>query len=215
MIENTAKPDTWGDVKGYTSIREACIDVETLLNVIWISGTPSLQIAYLISLAGVLHNILTGIPAPTTSPKGQRALFRVLGKLDHAFASLLQGRDVESGEALPGFDEAGRTGKVVSGTEKVRIRSLVERTRIAVVEAFKASEFEFEDSEEAAGEGRVVDSDMDMEGELVLENGEGNEEEDDEEDDVNVNIARVYDLTMVELGDSMEEPSLGIITERR
>ncbi|MGG6497510.1 UNVERIFIED_CONTAM: hypothetical protein NY603_31765, partial [Bacteroidetes bacterium 56_B9] len=44
------KADSWGDVKGYASMKEACKEVEELLNVIWISGTPSLQVPYLISL---------------------------------------------------------------------------------------------------------------------------------------------------------------------
>ncbi|PPJ55173.1 hypothetical protein CBER1_05428 [Cercospora berteroae] len=198
------KADSWGDVKGYASMKEACKEVEELLNVIWISGTPSLQVPYLISLSLMMGNIIQAMP-PT--PK---SLFRTLGKLDHAFASLLQGRDVDTGERLPGF--VGERG--VSGTEKVRIRSLVERTRVHVVEAFKRGEFEYEEPEEE--EERDADRmDTDTDGELVLENAENDGLDDEENNDFNLQIARVYDATMVELGDSLEQPSIGLITESR
>lgn len=194
------KADTWGDVKGYESMREACKDLEQLIDVIWVSGTPGLQVPYLISLALLLGNIVQAMP-PT--PK---ALFCLIEKLDHGFAGLLQGRDVDSGERLPGF--VGERG--VSGTEKVRIRSLVERTRINVVEAFKKGEFEYEDPDEE-GNGDKMDTDTDVEGALVIEGGD----EDEADDSIDMSIARVYDRTIQELGDSLEEPSLGIITERR
>ena len=198
--------DDWGDVKGYKSMKEACKDISDLAGVVWVSGTPSLQVPYLLNLGLVLSTIVASMP-PT--PK---ALFRVIGKLDHCFASLLQGRDVETGEALPGFE--GRSLKGVSGTEKVRIRSLVERTRVSVMETFKRGEFEFEEPEEWEMEGEErMDEDTDMDGELVLE-GDGFEEDEDE-DSWDMSLARVYDRAVQELGDSLEEPSIGIITEGR
>jgi len=195
------KADSWGDVKGYGSMRAACEDVEELVGVIWVSGTPSLQTPYLINLALLLTTI---VPAMPPSPN---SLFRLLGKLDHAFASLVQGRDVDNGEQLPGFE--GRKG--VSGTEKVRIRSLVERTRITVMEAFKKGEFELAEPEE--DDQNMMNVEDDGDGELVLE---GDDLEDTDDDDSwDMQLARVYDRTIVELGDSLEEPSIGIITERR
>lgn len=189
--------DDWGDVKGYSSMKQACKDISELVSVVWISGTPSLQLPYLLNLALLLTTVVSAMP-PTP-----RSLFAVLGKLDHAFASLIQGRDVDTGEVLPGF--SGRKG--VSGTEKVRIRSLVERTRVGVVEAFKKGEFEFEEAEEVEDR---MDTDSDVEGGLVLENGD-----DDEDDSWDMQLARVYDRTIVELGGDLEEPSIGIITEGR
>lgn len=182
-------------------MKEACHDITELMGVVWVSGTPSLQVPYLISLGLLVGNVVQGMPP---SPK---ALFKLLGKLDHAFASLMQGRDIESGKRLPGF-EGGNRG-VVSGTEKVRIRSLMERTRIAVVEAFKKGEFVFEDDDDSDGD--KMDKDTDGEG-LVLE---GDDHEEELEESIDMQIARVYDRTMVELGDSLEEPSIGIITEGR
>jgi hypothetical protein len=184
-------------------MREACKDLSDLMNVVWVSGTPSLQIPYLLNIGLLLHAVVTAMPP---SP---RSLFRLLGRLDHAFASLLQGRDVETGEVLPGFEGRGR----ISGTEKVRIRSLVERTRVGAMEAFKRGEFEYEDGDEIdrrAAAGNDEDTDMD-DGLLVLE-GDGEEEVDES---WNVQLSKVYDATIVELGDSLEEPSLGVITEGR
>jgi hypothetical protein len=71
----------WDSVQGYKSMREACKDLEELLGIVWVSGTPGLQIPYLISLALLLTTIIAGMPA---NPK---QLFRVLAKLDHAFAA--------------------------------------------------------------------------------------------------------------------------------
>ncbi|CAK3943973.1 Hypothetical predicted protein [Lecanosticta acicola] len=199
------KADTWGDVKGYANMKEACRDIEELTGIVWVSGTPSLQIPYLISIGLLVGNVVESMPAMPES------LFRVLDKLDHAFASLLQGRDVDTGEALPGFTG----GRAVSGTEKVRIRSLVERTRIKVVETFKRGDFEYEEPEKEETEDEdKMDTDTDLEGALVLE-GDDADAGEDEDESFDMSIARVYDRTMVELGDSLAEPSLGIITEGR
>ena len=197
--------DVWGDVKGYSSMKEVCRDISELIGVVWVSGTPSLQVPYLINLALVLGHVVAGMP-PTP-----RALFGLLGKLDHAFASLLQGRDIDTGEPLPGF----MGGRGVSGTEKVRIRSLVERTRVAVMEAFKRAEFDFDEPDDEEVDGDKMD--MDTDGELVLEGGslDGGDAGEDEEDSWDMQLARVYDRTVVELGDSLEEPNIGMITEGR
>ena len=196
----------WDSVKGYKSMREACKDVEDLAGVVWVSGTPGLQIPYLISLALLLTTIVAGMPA---NPKH---LFRLLAKLDHAFASLLQGRDVESGERLPGFEN--RRG--VSGTEKVRIRSLIERTRRSVMESLKSREMEDPPgSDPEEGEDKMdVEDGTDDNGELILE-GDGPFASDQEEESWEMQIAKVYDRTMVELGDSLEVPNIGVLTEGR
>ena len=194
----------WDSVQGYKSMREACKDIEELMGVVWVSGTPGLQIPYLINLALVLTTIIADMPA---NPK---QLFRVLAKLDHAFASLLQGKDVESGERLPGFDN--RRG--VSGTEKVRIRSLIERTRRSVMENLKSGELDdaYESDQEGETDQSEMDVDDDLEGELILE-GDGPYAPGQEEESWEMQIAWVYDHTMVELGDSLETPNIGIITE--
>jgi len=132
----------------------------------------------------------------TAFPAAPRHMFRLLGKLDHAFASLLQQRDIETGEPLPGFS----LGKRVSTTEKVRIKSLIERARISATNAMSKGDFEEDEDEELAPKNA-------LDGELILE---GADEEDDE--DWNMQIARVYDKTLVEIGDSMDGPAIGIWT---
>ncbi|KAI4852526.1 hypothetical protein E4T45_04676 [Aureobasidium sp. EXF-8846] len=214
MIEQLNDPATekrlqqseeWNDVQGYSGFGEAAKDVDELIAVIWISGTPALQVPYLINLALLVN---TMIPAFPFAP---RQLFRLLGKLDHAFASLIVGRDVATDEILPGFN----TGRGVSGTEKVRIKSLVERTRVCVVEVLNRGEFDEDD--EYTPEPLAEDTDMD--GDLVLDDDDGPEDinVDDMEDDEDwhMQTSRVYDKTMVELGDSMEGLPIGIVTETR
>ncbi|KAI9797190.1 MAG: Ribosomal RNA-processing protein 7 [Piccolia ochrophora] len=174
------------EVRGYESLKEVGRDMERLVNVVWVSGTPSLQTPYLLSLALLLATYLPYFPpAPRTT-------FHLLHKFDLAFASLLQGHDVDSGDPLPGFE----TGKGVSMTEKVRIKSLVERTRVTVVQVMRSGEIV--EDESAASTEDVTDDDPDN-------------EDDDMNDDVGVGdaegtrwdmeIARVYDQTMVELRD--------------
>lgn len=140
------------------------------------------------------------IPAYPAAP---RPLFRILDKFDHAFASLLQGSDVETGEPLPGFSTSRRG---VSGTDKVRIKSLVERTRVYVAEAMSKGEFE-EDDESPP--------DTDIEGDLILdEPADLDVDEDGEVENWQMRVARVYDKTLVEIGDSMGGEPIGIRTEQ-
>lgn len=67
--------------------------------------------------------------------------FRLLKKLDIIFASLLLGEDVESGVPLSGFEY---TKNIVNTTEKVRIKSIAEASRIAVVE-MREKDVEYQD----------------------------------------------------------------------
>jgi Subunit 11 of the general transcription factor TFIIH len=137
------------------------------------------------------------LPAFPTAPN---STFRLLNKLDLAFASLLQGSHVETGEPLPGF--AG--GRAVSGTEKVRIKSLVDQTRICVVNVF------------GAGDGTEVDNDLDDPGDVETED-EWDDMGDDNMTDIDkqeMGIARVYDRTVVELGDVLGGTPIGIVFDQ-
>ncbi|KAK5114002.1 hypothetical protein LTR62_003125 [Meristemomyces frigidus] len=197
--------NSWAtDARGYQSMKEACTDIDDVVGVCWVSGTPSLQVPYLINLASLLSSVISGMPP---APK---SLFQCLGKLDHCFASLIQGRDIETDQQLPSF--FGQ--KVMSDTEKVRIRSLVERTRVAIVEAFKKGEFEEESGGEMQQSGDDEDVDMDTDGELVLE-GSLSRFGEEEEDSIDMQLARVYDRTIQELGGSLEGPGIGVLTEGR
>jgi hypothetical protein len=144
----------------------------------------SLQIPYLLNLATLVQQYLTGFaPSP-------RATFGLLGKLDLAFTSLLQGRDVETGEPLPGFEK----GRGMTQTEIVRLKSIVDHTRVCVVEVIGNSEM---DEDEDV---------LDIENEIDADN---------EEFDVTheVGIGKVYDKTISELGNALVGSPIGIITD--
>lgn len=173
---------------GYESFREAARDIEKVVEIVWVSGTLGLQIPYLLTLALLTVNYIPGFPAVP------RTMFRLLDKLDSAFASLIQGKDVETGEVLPGF--LNRKG--MSGTEKVRIKSLVERTRVTVVEVMSKGEYDAGMDEDAQTEDDENNDDDDM-----LDYDAGT--------DFDMEIARVYDKTLVELGDTLEGTAIGLL----
>lgn len=195
----TSNADTSEDAstRGYESFYEVAKDIEKLFDLIWVSGTPSLQVPYLLTLASMIEQYLPsfdGVPRPT---------FRLLERFDVALASLLQGRHVETGEALPGFE----TGRRVTGTEKVRMKSIVERTRGVVSEVMSKGG---EDDEESRVED-VTDYD---------ETGDEMDVDDLDEDDdgehfsgIEMSIAKVYDRTVVELGDTIGATPIGIISD--
>ncbi|KAI9660746.1 MAG: hypothetical protein M1831_003438 [Alyxoria varia] len=163
--------DGKGELKGYQSFKEVAKDVD-----------PLLDIPYFLSLAVI---VLTFMPSFAAAP---RSMLRLLNKLDMAFASLIQGKDLDTGETLSGFE----SGRRVNATEKVRMKATVERTRITVIEIMNKDEFEPENEDE--------------------DSSTGNEDPFDVEDstDVNMDVARVYDRTLVELGDTLGGPTIGI-----
>ena len=109
---------------------------------------------------------------------------------------------MESGQNLPGF-EGGR-GKL-STTEKVRIRGIVERTRLAVVEVSGRDE-------SIDGVSRIAESQTDTdEGPSMDEDDElsqGNEH-DGSHGRWEMEIARAYERTIVDLGASFDTSSIG------
>ena len=185
--DGSAEPEARREMSkedGYQSFRQVGRDIDCLLGIVWVSGTPSLQIPYLMTLALIVLNSMSGFPpAP-------RTLFRILQKLDAAFAALIDGMHYNTGETLPGVE----SGQVVTATEKVRIKSLAQRTRVAVVELMQRGELleaEEQDEESSA-------SDIGVE---------------DEGPDINMQVAKVYDQTLVELGDTLGGPAIGIMTD--
>ena len=156
----------------------------------------SLQIPYFLTVALTLSSYL---PSFTFSP---RPTFHLLQKLDLVFSSLLQGRNVETGDTLPGF-EGGRAK--LSTTEKVRLRGLVERTRVTVVEvagnrgsvddASRATETQTDTEDDLS----TTDNENAMEG-VEDADGHGRWE---------MEIARVYERTVVDLGQSLDSANVG------
>lgn len=176
--------------KGYSTFKEAGSDMSRVIDLVWASGTPTLQTPYLIRLATLILNFIPAFPA------APRSMFRVISKLDYAFSSLLQGQDLDSGDTLPGFVP----GRGLSSTEKVRIKSLVERTRITVVQAMNTKDFEVTDGDDEDMEVTEMENDMPYDVDDV-----GGEDD--------MEIARIYDKTLLELGDTIGGPEIGIACE--
>ncbi|KJF60899.1 ribosomal RNA-processing protein 7 [Coccidioides immitis RS] len=173
--------------RGYERFREVAKDIEGIADVLWVSGTPSLQTPYLISIAGLLNTYLPDYPF---SP---RSTFRLVRKLDAMFASLLQGEDVETGQPLPGFETRRNQ---VSMTEKVRIKSIAESTRITILDTQDQGgplEFDIEDEDGDGNEARDDDGDFGT-GEFVADSGPGRWE---------MESAKVYERTIQLLGDEL------------
>ncbi|KAL8940890.1 MAG: hypothetical protein Q9216_002551 [Gyalolechia sp. 2 TL-2023] len=190
-LSGEENPDIEG--RGYKGLGEHLRDLNPVVDFVWISGTPSLQITFLLTIALTVTTSLQSFPF-TPQPT-----FQFLRKLDLAFSSLLKGVNVATGERLPGF-EGGR-GKL-STTEKVRMRGIVERTRLAVVEV-------------AGKDGSLADVKNVPWSESDTEDDFNMTEDDDTilEDETShrrweMDIARVYEKTIVELGMALDASSL-------
>jgi hypothetical protein len=121
-------------------------------------------------------------PAPT-------ATFKLFKKLDHAFASLITGRDRSSGDLLPGLEKGPGNG--FSRTELIRLRSVVTDARLRVAEIMSsAANDAVEGESEVMSESEVGDGRMEID-----------IDEDYEEDDgtVEMGIAKTYEGTIVQL----------------
>jgi hypothetical protein len=162
-------------------------------------------VPYLLNLAVLTTEFLPLFPA---SAHSTRATFQLLSKLDEAFSSLLTGHDVATGEPLPGFD----SGRIVSTTDKVRLKGIVDRTRLAVVRAMSGEGAADEGSD--AGEPMDTDTEEDLPRDRDTVKFEGFDDEDDEEEEsAEHSIGSVYERTIGELGDVLGGPPIGIITE--
>lgn len=177
-----------------------------------LAPSANLQIPYLLNIAVLTVEFL---PQFHNTARSTQATFRLLSKLDYAFSSLLTGHDSSSGETLPGF-EAGRS---VATTDKVRLKGIVDRTRLTVVRVLSGGSVIEEDEEADEGEAMDTDTDGDQKGArganpdtIVFEGFENNEEEEDEDWEER-NIGRIYERTIGGLGDVLSGPPIGIITD--
>ncbi|KAL1853139.1 hypothetical protein VTK73DRAFT_9078 [Phialemonium thermophilum] len=208
-VKKYSVPEPGDTIVGYKSIAELCRDLGEVINILWLSGTPSLQIPYLLNIAGEFLTWLASFaPSPT-------ATFPILRKLDHCFASLLSGRDISTGERLPGFDGPDGGHQGMSRTDMVRCKSLAEQTRVLVVELLSREPEEEEEGDDEDGEDEKEEDAMeatedtrdggrgggpghgDADGDRDLETWF----EDDEE--LDMDAACVYENTLVKLGETL------------
>jgi ribosomal protein L12E/L44/L45/RPP1/RPP2 len=119
------------------------------------------------------------------------SVFYITGKVDQGFASLLQASQKPASSAPSPYH--------VSMTEKVRIKSLIEETRVTAVNAASASG-------QAASIHDLSDADT-----------EDDEDEGDEDDDdvdrsdsmaVSLGVSKIYRRTLEILGDSLVSDAL-------
>ena len=110
-------------------------------------------------------------------------------KLDTAFASLLQGSNIETNQSLPGFESGYGPPSM---TEKVRLRGIVERTRVLIVEV-------------AGKSGSVTEASFTDDFAMTEEDDDVNEIGlDDSHDTWEMEIARVYQHTLTRLNMSLQ-----------
>ncbi|KAJ6784463.1 hypothetical protein PWT90_02881 [Aphanocladium album] len=195
-VKKFGDPDPADTVVGFTNFTEVANELDGVVNVLWLSGTPSLQIPFLLKLASDFTQYVRSFPA---APK---ATFQLLSKLDHCFASLLCGQDIESQETLPGFENGLRGG--MTTTDMVRCRSLVEQTRVLMVEILGNDRGEEEEAED----------DEDDDDELGLgstsdgPDGMDTATWDIDEDRLHLDAARIYENTIVQLGNRLGDGGL-------
>jgi hypothetical protein len=156
------------------------------------------------------------LPLFSASARSTQAIFKLLSKLDYAFSSLLTGHDTATGELLPGFDK----GRTISTTEKVRLKGIVDRTRLTVVRVMSGESVADDDEDTDTPMDTDMDTDVDRatpaSGGRDTVTFEGFEDNDDDEDDdewEERNIGTVYEKTIGELGDVLGGPPIGIITD--
>lgn len=131
-------------------------------------------------------------------PFSPKALFPLLYKLDVAFASLLAGLNVETRDTLP--DGGVRR---FTTTEKVRLRGVVEGTRISVVDTSTKREDTAKSSYASAAETESSAYETDASDTNGIR----------DRPDWDMETAKVYELTISELGQSLDTDPISYLAE--
>jgi hypothetical protein len=140
-------------------------------------------VSYCISLATLIQEFMDSFE-PAAGPT-----LALLNKLDVAFASLVTGKNAETGQPLPGFER----GSVISMTEKVRIKSIVDQTRMVAVRVL-GDDYDDEDGDE------MTESEAEEAGVIPVVSR------------TNMRIAMVYDRTIGVLGKELDTSPIGMIS---
>ncbi|KAM0622780.1 hypothetical protein ACHAQG_005159 [Verticillium nonalfalfae] len=194
--EKFSAPDPGDGFVGYAGFSELCKDLQSIIDVLWLSGTPSLQIPFLLNVASEFTKYIVSFPP---SP---RATFAIVRKLDKCFASLLCGQDIDTKEPLPGFENGLRAG--MTTTDMVRCRSLVEQSRILVMEVLSSDTEETDDGDPDDGGESDTDNDRDTLPMANLDTEQGSTAwVEDDEARLSMDVVRVYENTIVQLGNRL------------
>lgn len=133
----------------------------------------------------------------------------LLRKLDFCFASLLCGQDIDTKEPLPGFGNGVKN--VMTRTHMVRCKSIVEQTRIVVVEVMSKQTGHEEEQQATTDDGSEIDTELDTDTELentAEETGFVDPNWQDDDNDMYMDVARVYERTLVQLGEVLQNSVL-------
>lgn len=191
------------------SILPLLASLTRVVELLWISSTPSLQTQYLLQVASSLNEYLPGY---TLGTEDWRSVFVLLDKLDRCFHALV----------------TAQVGGGLNMTEKVRLRSLVEATRLHVVKLLESGGSEalgaptecgsrLEPRAEDWMEGpptpdtmTAAETDSDSEDDMDTdeESPEAKESLQDEDDlEWEIEVSRIYARTLQEIGDDLASTS--------
>lgn len=130
-------------------------------------------------------------------------MFPAFRKLDFCFASLISGQDIETSETLPGFENGVRGA--MTKTHMVRCKSIVEQTRVLVVELMnqqRAPQVDMdEDDPEGADTETELETDTEVNDSAAEDGGFVDPNWEDEDEDLYMDVARVYERTLIQLGE--------------
>ncbi|KAL5604262.1 hypothetical protein BROUX41_002240 [Berkeleyomyces rouxiae] len=118
-----------GEKAAYKSFAEVCEDADRIVNFLWYTGSPFLQIPYLFDLIVEFTEL-----AETMGPAPIPTLI-VLRKLDHVFASLTCQKNIATGEVVVGTDSYSMTQ-----TDIVRLQAIISEVRSKMWEKLNKAE---------------------------------------------------------------------------
>ncbi|EGX90333.1 hypothetical protein CCM_06751 [Cordyceps militaris CM01] len=208
-VKKFSGPDPAGPIVGFTTFSEVAAALSQVVDTLWRSGTRTSKL--LLSLYNnrsrhekdFLKADGSSHSANTISSENMRRLYALLGKLDHCFASLLCGKDIVTQETLPGFENGLRGGMTM--TDMVRCRSLVEQTRVLIVEIMSSDESDDDDDEDYdAGYGEDDDDDDDDD----MNDLDADDDEDGPLASVHLDAARVFENTIIQLNNRLGDGGL-------
>ncbi|KAF8444257.1 hypothetical protein BDZ91DRAFT_853803 [Kalaharituber pfeilii] len=196
---------------GYSNIQSIVKDLDVLVDLIWVSSTPNLQIQYLLRIANDFNDYLSSFMVQL------RTTFTFLDVLDRCFYALLTGQSTDP--VLTPISPSMASSRITT-TEKVRLNSIVQRTRLHVVKIIEEGPSgiaeshpdEVEDvnmstgsASDIASRGTTPATDLSGIGrDSEYDHDERQDEEDDEEDELEMAVARVYEHTLSELSEQLE-----------
>lgn len=196
---------------GYNNFGQVANDLDSLIDLLWVSstrrsvavlvwpeadwGAASLQVPFLLTIGSRITDYLERFSfAP-------RRTFALLNKLDLIFASILTGVDAETGVELLNIQQ-----RPLSNTEKARLQSIVDTTRVAVVHVLGKATASMRESLDNTADEATTNTETESEAETDGDYGDGmkgffREDASDDDDDWEMDMARVYERTVGLLAD--------------